>query len=199
VQTAAQTQGSVNVSIVIIDGSVSEAFQSAVNEVERIGRANTANLSYQKEKAKPDPPAPSKKLFQHEVFFGVASDKVKDPEYLKLRAWFEGKIPGVGSGSDPIPAEARAGVTSGKNAFNGSASPGERGYVMRGARAARRSRLSGPLPRGGVRTFLAAGAWTDVLLQIHRMPRVRPCRPHRPRAYRTRIPIARPDHRPPIS
>jgi outer membrane protein OmpA-like peptidoglycan-associated protein len=116
VQTAAQTQGTVNVNLVIVDGSVSEAFQSAVNEVESIGRAYTANLKYQE--PKPTPPTTVSKLFQQEVFFAVGSDKVSDPEYTKLRSWFEGKLPGVGSGSDPIPPEANGSVMSGKSEVN---------------------------------------------------------------------------------
>jgi outer membrane protein OmpA-like peptidoglycan-associated protein len=116
VQTAAQTQGTVNVDLVIVDGSVSEAFQSAVNEVESIGRAYTANLKYQE--PKPTPPTTASKLFQQEVFFAVGSDKVSDPEYTKLRSWFEGKLPGVGSGSDPIPPEANGSVMSGNSEVN---------------------------------------------------------------------------------
>jgi hypothetical protein len=52
--------------------SVSEAFQSAVNEVESIDRSYTADLTY----AEPKPSLPStvKKLFQQEVFFAVGSD-----------------------------------------------------------------------------------------------------------------------------
>jgi outer membrane protein OmpA-like peptidoglycan-associated protein len=116
VQTAAQTQGTVNVDLIIISGSVSEAFQSAVNEVESIGRAYTANLTYAE--PKPSPPSTVKKFFQQEVFFAVGSDKVSDPEYLKLRSWFEGKLPGVGSGSDPVSPDANASVTSGNAEVN---------------------------------------------------------------------------------
>jgi hypothetical protein len=116
VQTAAQTQGTVNVDLVIFNGSVSEAFQSAVNEVESIGRAYTANLVFKK-KADP-PPAAVKKLFQQEVFFGVGSDKLTDTEYLKLRGWLEGRVPGVGGGADPISPEASASVSGGKSVVN---------------------------------------------------------------------------------
>jgi len=75
VQTAAQTQGTVNVDLVIISASVSEAFQSAVNEVESIGRSYTANLTYAE--PKPSQPSTIKKLFQQEVFFAVRSDNAR--------------------------------------------------------------------------------------------------------------------------
>ena len=88
-------------------------------------RANSIKVSggctQQDPQPNPDPqPEPAKQggFFQQEVFFGVASDKVDDPEYLKLRGWYQGQVEGVGSGSAKVTPQVQASVEAGTSEVN---------------------------------------------------------------------------------
>jgi OmpA family protein len=128
-QTAVQTQVQGTVQILFFSLSESIAVQSAVNEVDSISRAYTANLRYKPAKPIPPPVTKQVKRFAMTAEFGVNQREPRQGELGLLEMWWNGQ-----AGLTPLPNdEARAAVRSGQTevAVIGHAShTGSRAYNL---------------------------------------------------------------------
>lgn len=109
-QTAVQAQVQGTVQILFFSLSESIAVQSAVNEVDSISRAYTANLRYKPAKPIPPPVTKRVKRFAMTAEFGVNQREPRQGELGLLEMWWNGQ-----AGLTPLPNdEARAAVRSGQ-------------------------------------------------------------------------------------
>ena len=109
-QTAVQGQITPSVSILFFSLSESLAVQSAVNEVDSISRAYTANLRYKAPKPVPPPVTKQMKRFAMTAEFDVNQRDPRQGDLALMEMWWNGQ-----AGLTPLPnEEARAAVRSGQ-------------------------------------------------------------------------------------